>query len=692
MLDGMKRARTRLCAIGVAGVAALALAASANAATITVGTLADDGTGCTFREAVDNAKNNNNGLSNGCAAGAGDDTIVFSVTGTIDLPSQVVLGAGGGADRGTITVNGPDTGPGISLSAINNGTPDRVLRVPGYNDPNARDVNAVTLSDITVENGLLNQNGVAGGGIDNSGNLTLQRVTVSGNTVTTSGAGARGVLGGGLNNSGVLSIVDSTFSNNHANSTSTDSYSQAIGGAIYSTGTATITGSTFAFNGVKSDGPAPVAGYDQASGGAIATNGTDNVLTLTNSTVVVNGAENTNTVAGASGGGLYLGANVAGTATLASDTITDNYLHRNGNSVNDGRPAGVYGVNTTPDIQNTIIGVSSGGANCGGFGGVNSLGHNYADDATCDPDVPNGDVSDGDVFNALLPLANNGGPTQTRMPMPYDDAGPTVIDKGITPTGANTDQRGKPRPWFWNVPDGVNGDGTDIGAVEVVGVMDLNTTPAADHPNPVITGTADVGTVQVYLSGGCTGTTLGGPLTPAAFASSGVTAGPLGPNSATPITALASYGEANATCTGLPNPGSTYKVKPTAPALTGTSPSSGGNDNTPAIQGTTLTGTTIDLYANANCSGSPALRGATQAQLTAGVAQSVADNSTTSFSATATGVGGTSDCSAPVSYAEVTPPPPVTTPTPPATAKKKCKKPKKKTKQAVKKYKQCRKK
>ena len=39
-----------------------------NAATITVDSLTDDGAGCTLREAIDNAGNDNNGGGNGCAA------------------------------------------------------------------------------------------------------------------------------------------------------------------------------------------------------------------------------------------------------------------------------------------------------------------------------------------------------------------------------------------------------------------------------------------------------------------------------------------------------------------------------------------------------------------------------------------------------------------------------------------------
>src|SRR4051812_12120716 len=81
---------TKLVAAVVAAAASLAMAASASAATITVDSGADDnGTGCTLREALDNANTDTDGGPNGCASGSGDDTIAFAgpVIGTIPLDS-----------------------------------------------------------------------------------------------------------------------------------------------------------------------------------------------------------------------------------------------------------------------------------------------------------------------------------------------------------------------------------------------------------------------------------------------------------------------------------------------------------------------------------------------------------------------------------------------------------------------------
>ncbi len=94
---------------------------------------------------------------------------------------------------------------------------------------------------------------------------------------------------------------------------------------------------------------------------------------------------------------------------------------------------------------------------------------------------------------------------------------------------------------------------------------------------------------------------------------------------------------------------------PAAPVLTGTTPASGGDDNSPRITGSSGAGTTVRLYVNATCTGAPAGTG-TAAQLAGpGIAVSVADNSTRRFRATATNAEGTSGCSpTSVTYTEVT--------------------------------------
>ena len=75
-------------AIAIVGVAASRLHASGN--TITVNNLTDPasttGNGfCTLREAIDNANAASDTTGGDCATGTGNDTIGFSVSGTITL-------------------------------------------------------------------------------------------------------------------------------------------------------------------------------------------------------------------------------------------------------------------------------------------------------------------------------------------------------------------------------------------------------------------------------------------------------------------------------------------------------------------------------------------------------------------------------------------------------------------------------
>ncbi len=97
-------------------------------------------------------------------------------------------------------------------------------------------------------------------------------------------------------------------------------------------------------------------------------------------------------------------------------------------------------------------------------------------------------------------------------------------------------------------------------------------------------------------------------------------------------------------------PGS-FATPPAPPLLSATVPASPANQNSPQVVGSAAAGTTVKLYASADCSGS-AVATATAAELEAGVAVSVPDNSSTAFRATATSGAGASTCSAPLAYVE----------------------------------------
>ena len=95
---------------------------------------------------------------------------------------------------------------------------------------------------------------------------------------------------------------------------------------------------------------------------------------------------------------------------------------------------------------------------------------------------------------------------------------------------------------------------------------------------------------------------------------------------------------------------------PAPPQITDTEPDSPANDNTPQVKGTS-SGTTVRLYKTA-CTGAPIAQGPAGRFATPGFFTTVADNTTTSFRATAIdAAGNTSGCSAAFQYVEDSNPP-----------------------------------
>jgi hypothetical protein len=89
----------------------------------------------------------------------------------------------------------------------------------------------------------------------------------------------------------------------------------------------------------------------------------------------------------------------------------------------------------------------------------------------------------------------------------------------------------------------------------------------------------------------------------------------------------------------------TYLTEPlSAPILTGSTPTSG-NDNTPQIKGSTLAGSTVKLYTTSNCTGVIAGTGSAATLSSTGIETAVADNTTTTYYATATFGALVSPCS-----------------------------------------------
>lgn len=90
---------------------------------------------------------------------------------------------------------------------------------------------------------------------------------------------------------------------------------------------------------------------------------------------------------------------------------------------------------------------------------------------------------------------------------------------------------------------------------------------------------------------------------------------------------------------------------PTAPSLAATDPASPADDNNPKLLGSSEPGTTIDVYSNPTCSGSPVASGTAAELASPGIAVFVAEGVVATFSAIATdAAGNASACSAPISY------------------------------------------
>ncbi len=125
-----------------------------------------------------------------------------------------------------------------------------------------------------------------------------------------------------------------------------------------------------------------------------------------------------------------------------------------------------------------------------------------------------------------------------------------------------------------------------------------------------------------------------------------------------------------------------------------TIPASGSNQNTVNLDASAdpFTATSASVFKTGDCTGPVAATGSPINLINGDLSTTVPDNSTTTFSANQTNANGTSNCSDPVTYTEVTPPP-VTNPGNPAnqgnpnppgqTKPKKCKKPKKGKKAAA---------
>ena len=381
----------------------------------------------------------------------GPATIDFapSVTGTITLSSALP----------NLSTNITVDGPRASVLTVSRST---APGTPAFRIFNVTASAEVAISGLTITGGRAD----IGGGIDNSGTLTLTNSTLSDNSA---GGGGGLPAGGGLYNFGTATITNSTLSGNSASSEGGGIFNAALltvtnstlsgnsadsGGGLYTFGAATITNSTLSGNsagyggGIVNSITLTVTNSTLSGNSAVFGGGLYNYFTatITNSTLSGNSASS-------EGGGIF-NSSIDTLVTVTSSTLSGNLALLGGGIFNSGSNAPGQSNAAKLTATTSLFANPAGGNVVSEAGGVfNSLGHNLFSDT---PDVA---LDPTDLTNTdplLGPLADNGGPTFTQALLP----GSPAIDAGAPVAGVSTDQRGISRP---------QGIAPDIGAFECRG-------------------------------------------------------------------------------------------------------------------------------------------------------------------------------------------------------------------------------
>jgi hypothetical protein len=372
----------------------------------------------------------------------GDDTIDIQVKGTITLKSAL-------ADLSDTNHLTEIKGLGASVLTVarsgDSGTPEfRIFTI----DAGVK----ATLDGLTISRGYVED---VGGGIYNSGTLTVSHCTLENNTA----------YGGGIDNVGMLTVSDSIIRDNHLSAPwSTEGggirndkggdaevvsctivgNAANYGGGIMNRGTLTVETSTINGN---------IAYY---SGGAINADGATTIISCT-----IEG----NTAEGYEGGGIQNFRDTGGTAgplSIVSSTIAGNSAGNNGGGIMTREPialtntivAGNFasgiawdtdgiGEVVQPSSTNNLIGVDT------GLSGISNGTNGNLVGTAANPIDPR-----------LGPLQDNGGPTMTMALLPGSparDAG----NNSLIPPNVQYDQRG---PGFQRI---VNATGKAIAIVDI---------------------------------------------------------------------------------------------------------------------------------------------------------------------------------------------------------------------------------
>jgi hypothetical protein len=396
-------------------------------------------------------------------------TIQLSALGTLSIPAGLTLVIDASSLASGVTVRGTNA---YSIFTVNLGA-------------------SGTLIGLTITNGS-----GTGGGISNLGSLTVRGSVITGNTT--------GGTGGGIYNHGSMYVGGCVISNNHAQDGgglygNGASYGLTVVASTISNNTATrlgggaagaqgmilrqclITGNTAALRGGGSYGgkvysctftanSAPLGG-GAAEGALYTCTLTGNTGTtggggaykrfgsgrLTQCTIVGNMA------GAAGGGGLYVG--------ISPNRVTMIDCIIAGNTTTS--PSGSQDVSgPIATAQSDLIGDGT-----GSMGLSNGVNGNIVGSA-------------GSPVNPLLgPLQNNGGPTQTFLPMPGSPA------LGAGSPALSLDQRGLPRP---------NAGPSDIGSVEVTPPGSTTALVSSANPSALSQTVTFTATVTILTSASLT--------------------------------------------------------------------------------------------------------------------------------------------------------------------------------------------
>ena len=350
-------------------------------------------------------------------------------------------------------------GPGASALALVPYGGRRVIQVAA---------GKVSISGVTIrDSSLLGTTGshgsdgldAYGAGILNYSDLSLSDCVISNNTVQggagsdtedgTAGNGGKGA-GGGVASFSMLSMTRCILAGNSATGGDAGQATAGFegqggngsGGGLYFEGSAHLTNCCIYGNVAR-------GGYSQEGGGPGAGGGIYNysaTLGLMTCTVASNSAVG----APGNGGGIYDPGNES---VYRNCTIA-------GNQANFG--GGVYASGS--DFGNTLIAANLANNGYDVYGNFASSDFNFIQN-------PNGSFGLGPETHTIFgldpllgPLQNNGGPTPTMALLP----GSPAIDHG-TNFGLLPDQRGRTRPFdLAGIPNVSGGDGTDIGAFELI--------------------------------------------------------------------------------------------------------------------------------------------------------------------------------------------------------------------------------